>query len=936
MTSRGLLRATALLASLAGLPARAADVQIVNADTGTIGLNDPTPAAPVGGNMATTVGAQRLAVFQEAARIWGALLPSDVPIRVSASFSPLTCSATSAVLGSAFAATVHANFTNAPLPNTWYMKAEADKLAGSHLGTGTKEIVANFNSELGKPGCLSGTFFYLGLDNNNGSDIDFLTVALHEIGHGLGFASPTDETDGTYAGSSTTKYPGIFDRFIFDLTAGKSWDQMTDTERVASAINTRKVVWTGANATTYARATMDTKATLTVTAPAGSAGTYDVGLADFGTSPATVTVSGPVVVATDAADPSGPLTTDACSAINNASAVAGKIALVDRGTCNFVIKAKNVQNAGAIGMIVADWDPNAGLTGMSGTDPTVTIPSVRVTYADGNVLKAAIPTAAVIGPDPTALAGTDASTRLYLYTPNPVEPGSTISHWDTTAHPNLLMEPNISSDLGLGTDATIFALRDMGWFLGSTSLPTSWVLPSSAHASGANGAFYTTGLTIRNTGTSDATATLRFLGHDQDGTGGASVVRAVPAGQTLTIPDVLGSLFSVTAGYGAIQISADSSALKIVSQTSTPPPSGGGTFGQAVPAMKDTDLVTAAAPKALLSLRQDSAFRTNAVIANTTASAVHVVLQLLSANGVLYGTASYDLAPLEMRQIGSVVTALGGPNGTKDAVLLVSTTTGGGRVATYAAVIDQSTNDPRTILPATTGPLGANATWLLPSSAHASGANGAFYTTDLTVANFGSSSASVTLKFLGHDQDGRSGPEVVRTVLPDSATTFADVLGSLFGVASGYGAILVTSNTTDVRVTSQTSTPPPSGVGTFGQSVPAFGPSDAATVAAPKTLVGLRQDGAFRTNAVIANMTAKPAHVDLTLVSETGATLGTGAYDLNPYEMRQIGSVVTALGGPNGTQNAALVVSTPTNQAKIATYAAVIDQTTNDPRTVLP
>ncbi len=295
-----------------------------------------------------------------------------------------------------------------------------------------------------------------------------------------------------------------------------------------------------------------------------------------------------------------------------------------------------------------------------------------------------------------------------------------------------------------------------------------------------------------------------------------------------------------------------------MSQTSTPPPSGSGTFGQAVPAAGGNDPVTPAAPKALFSLRQDDAFRTNVVIANTTTAAAHVDLKLYDSSGVRIGSGAADLSPLEMTQIGAVVTALGGPVGTKDAYLVVSTPTGSARIATYAAVIDQHTNDPRTIRPVTLGNLGANATWLLPSSAHKQGSNGAFYTTDLTVANTDSSAATVTLKFLGHDQDGTAGPEVVETVPANSEVTFTDVLGKVFGLSDDYGAILVTSSSANVKVLSQSSTPPPDGIGTFGQSVPAAGPADLVTYAAPRALVGLRQDSAFRTNAVIANATNRP------------------------------------------------------------------------------
>jgi hypothetical protein len=404
----------------------------------------------------------------------------------------------------------------------------------------------------------------------------------------------------------------------------------------------------------------------------------------------------------------------------------------------------------------------------------------------------------------------------------------------------------------------------------------------------------------------------------------------------VTYDDVLSSLFGVSSGFGAIRVVADTNNLKVVSQTSTPPPSGVGTFGQAVPAAVGSDFVTTAAAKALFSLRQDGAFRTNAVIANATEAAAHVDLALFSSSGVQIGSGTADLNPLEMRQIGAVVTALGGPDGTKDAFLVVSTPTPDARIATYAAVIDQTTNDPRTILPATLGTLGTNGTWVLPSSAHAPGANNAFYTTDLTIGNAGTTAATVTLQFLGHDQDGSGGASVVRTVAANSEVTYADVLGSLFNVTSGFGAILVTSNSSNLKVLSQTSTPPPSLLGTFGQSVPAAGAADFATLAGPKTLVGLRQDSAFRTNAVIVNATGQGAHVDLVLRSDAGAVVGTGAADLQPFEMRQIGAVVTALGAPDGTANATLTVSTTTAGARIATYAAIIDQKTNDPRTVLP
>jgi hypothetical protein len=158
----------------------------------------------------------------------------------------------------------------------------------------------------------------------------------------------------------------------------------------------------------------------------------------------------------------------------NAKAVKGNIALVDRGTCTFVIKAANVQAAGAIAMIVADNAPGDP-AGMSGSDPSITIPAVRVSQADGLALKAALATrsrtssgvTAKLGADPTQLAGTDKQKRILMYTPTTFEPGSSVSHYTTSASPNQLMEPSINGDLTHELeppkDLSLPLLKDIGW-----------------------------------------------------------------------------------------------------------------------------------------------------------------------------------------------------------------------------------------------------------------------------------------------------------------------------------------------------------------------------------------------------------------------------------------------------------------------------------------
>jgi hypothetical protein len=462
----------AALALGAAAPAQAATIVIVNQNGPGDGFNDPTPVAPVGGNPGTTLGQQRLNAFQRAAEIWGATLTSTVPIRIGASFVPLACTATSAVLGSASADEIWSDFPNVPRAATWYPSALASKLAGQDMASpGEPHIVAHFNSRLGLfPDCLPGSGFYLGLDDQFGDQIDLVTVLLHEFAHGLGFQTFTNHQ----TGAEIQGLPSIWDYYLLNNRTGKLWVEMTDAERAASAVTWRGLSWNGAGVTSAVPQVLAPSSNLAVGGAAAgqAAGNYAVGDASFGPPLSTPPVAGQLMPVVD--QPAG--TGLACDPLNalNALAVHGNIALVDRGSCDFVTKARNVQAAGALAMIVADNQPG-DVAGMSGNDPTITIPSVRITQADGVTLKAALQrrsrtasgVVASLGLDTTRMAGTDSAGRILMYTPTTFSPGSTVSHYTTEAKPNQLMEPAINDDLTHAVapprDLTFPLLRDIGW-----------------------------------------------------------------------------------------------------------------------------------------------------------------------------------------------------------------------------------------------------------------------------------------------------------------------------------------------------------------------------------------------------------------------------------------------------------------------------------------
>ena len=85
---------------------------------------------------------------------------------------------------------------------------------------------------------------------------------------------------------------------------------------------------------------------------------------------------------------------DGCTPLTNAAAISGKIAFIDRGSCNFDLKVKNAQDANAIGVIIGNVAGSANPAtppGMGAGSPPqagITIGTMSVNFADGETIRA--------------------------------------------------------------------------------------------------------------------------------------------------------------------------------------------------------------------------------------------------------------------------------------------------------------------------------------------------------------------------------------------------------------------------------------------------------------------------------------------------------------------------------------------------------------------
>ncbi len=229
----------------------------------------------------------------------------------------------------------------------------------------------------------------------------------------------------------------------------------------------------------------------------------------------------------------------------------------------------------------------------------------------------------------------------------------------------------------------------------------------------------------------------------------------------------------------------------------------------------------------------------------------------------------------------------------------------------------------------------AAAVWVLPASAHAPGANGANWRTDVEVHNAGTTAATYTVELLVRDAENLAPQSRTYTLSPQQSVRYVDALTGMFSF-TGAAALRITASSELVMVTSRTynqiGANPwnlPEGA-SFGQFVPAVTEAAAIAYGEEGRLIQLSQQAAstmteFRTNVGLVNATGAALDVTVDLYRANGTYLGTKTGSetrLRGYEFRQLNE---AMGVWGTVADGYAVVKPVTSGGKLYAFATVID-----------
>lgn len=454
---------------------------------------------------------------------------------------------------------------------------------------------------------------------------------------------------------------------------------------------------------------------------------------------------------------------------------------------------------------------------------------------------------------------------------------------------------------------------------------TGSLIPASAKLAGQAGTDWRTDLTIVNLGSENATVTIEGWLRDHANPDPERRTLALAPLACVVAEDVLGGLFGLPDSSAASLLVESGQPLAIASRTYNDAPEG--TYGQSIPATALSRVFGVGQVAAVIGLEETSKARSNLGIVNPSDATIEVLAEFYGAGGMALGSRTYSVPARGAIQRTRVLEDVGA--GSTEAAWARVRSADGPFMA-YASTVDASTGDP--VYRSAVATEGANLDGVLQGMARVAGAAGTDWKSTLALVNTAERASTVVLGLMPRDQPNPAPEEVSITLDPMEIRTVDDVLGELFGMTSGAASISVfTQGSTLVagRTFNQTDH------GTYGQFIPVQTRGEAILLGSRGVLVGVTQNGRFRSNLGLTNSPAATSWVALTLWDRDGIRVGDRqSLKLRPGEVVQIDRVAE-LFGVTSIEGATLIVE-PSTGVAVDAFLSIVDSRTGDPVFLVP